>query len=30
VDTNPTAATFGMVTTKTSQRNLQLSLRLRF
>ena len=30
VETNPTAATFGMVTGKSSERNLQLSLRLQF
>lgn len=30
VDTNPTAATFGMVTGKSSERNLQLSLRYSF
>ncbi|MCC7157443.1 MAG: TonB-dependent receptor [Bryobacterales bacterium] len=30
VDTNPTSATFGMVTGKGSERNLQLSLRLQF
>lgn len=30
VETNPTAATFGKVTTKTSERNLQLSLRYNF
>jgi hypothetical protein len=30
VDTNPTSATFGKVTNKTSERNLQLSLRYSF
>ncbi len=30
VNLNPTAATFGKVTTKGSERNLQLSLRLYF
>lgn len=30
VDTNPTSATFGMVTSKSSQRNFQLSLRYQF
>ena len=30
VDTNPTSATFGMVTSKFSERNLQLSLRYTF
>ncbi|MEO8663252.1 MAG: TonB-dependent receptor, partial [Bryobacteraceae bacterium] len=30
VETNPTASTFGMVTTKTSQRNMQMSLRYSF
>jgi hypothetical protein len=30
VDTNPTAATFGKVTGKSSERNLQLSLRYSF
>jgi len=29
-DTNPTSATFGLVTSKTSERNLQLSLRYSF
>jgi hypothetical protein len=30
VDTNPTAATFGKITGKSSERNLQLSLRYSF
>jgi len=30
VDTNPTSATFGMVTSKSSERNIQLSLRYSF
>jgi hypothetical protein len=30
VDTNPTSATFGMVTGKSSERNIQMSLRYSF